>query len=521
MLTRIAVLCMIAIVPLTTLAQSADDYFKQGTAAFKQSHYKSAVVYFKKAGQAGMSSPVLDHNLGSSYYKLKQYELAKKSFLQVAKHKQFRQIAHYNLGLVARRLKNYRQALHWFKKAIQEQHSQQAITDLAANMIKKVNREIGSGSATQISANTNPNKNTIKTNESASENSLMPINDGGLYSGIKDSINNNNSSQLRVNSYTDSNSYASTTTEEASRGTVSEADDLETPRKEPTKKGKMQGGLQIAAGVDGNVDIIVDEGASGIEDQYLQMFGYVRVPLSAKWKALGNFYSANYSDSDEDLTVITAGIQYTHKLYGWSIMPNINFTSSTLKSEDYQNIVDFKLTGQKKLGSGKRLKAHYRYSDISAENPLYLYEAGSKNQLRVEYHTRLLWGKLRLRYDYETNDRDDAGEIKNASPTRHTFRARLKHNFTRNWSASGELQWRTSEYEPDAFIVDEQVSPRLREDDRLRVKLDLKRAITKKWSMGLLYVYTDNDSNLNNAEEHGDDYSYEKNDIQIYSFWRF
>lgn len=517
MISRLTALLMILIVPLTSMAESAKQSFKKGIAAFKQTRFNDALNYFEKAQASGISGPYIQYNLGSTYYKLGKYEQAQKAFLMVANHEDFRQVAYYNLGLTARRLKNYKQAVEWFNKAQSEQDGQIEITNLAAKMLLKVNEEMAVSSVKNISAVSAKSNSVVsatsKENRSSQgQNTLLPANSASIYAGIQDKIGAKANSQ-RVNSYNDpASNYVESG--EISRGSADEVEVVRLPETSTGKKGKITGGFQIAIGIDDNIEAVATEGTTGIEDQYLEMLGFVSIPLSADWKILGSAYSGMFTDSDDDYRSLSAGIEYSHKLNGWTIKPNVTVSNSYLASQDYQTTADFMVTGQKKLGAGKWLTLRYRYSDISSNNSIYDYEEGSRSQLRADYYTRVPVGKLRLRYEYETNDRDDVGSSTNASPTRHTFRGRLARKVTDKWNASGELEWRTSEYDIDSI-------GRVREDDRFRVRFDVNRSMNKKWSVGLLYVYTDNDSNINENTSDTDDFSYARNDVQIYSFWRF
>lgn len=83
------------------LLASAESDFKAGVEAFKAGNNAAAAQYFESAQKQGMDSVSLQYNLASSYYKLGRYEEAKKYFHQVNKTVEMRDLAEYNLGLIA------------------------------------------------------------------------------------------------------------------------------------------------------------------------------------------------------------------------------------------------------------------------------------------------------------------------------------------------------------------------------------------------------------------------------------
>jgi len=494
MFMRITTAALLVLMSTASFAKSANEYFSDGIAAFKQHRFNDAISHFKLAKNAGVKGTHLEYNMGVTYYKLEKYELAKKSFLVVAVDTKYQQVAHYNLGLVARRLKNYTNALVWFKKA-SASNDQKAISKLADNMIKKVSPKVSSSAIQRMAAKAS--SSSVK-----GENSLMP-NNADLYSGLKNSISRKSSNQAVASSYND----PATSNDEISRGSADEVEIIRAPRKETGKKGKIRGGLQIAIGNDDNIDSVANDGVTQISDSYVEAFGYISIPITKDWKILGNFYRANFNDSDEDYTSITAGVKYSTKIGSWGISPKITHTKSSLSSEDYQSINHYSVTGTNKLGAGKWLVLRYRYSDISADNTRFSYEEGDRHQFRVDYYTRLAFAKLRVRYQHETNDRDDDTSSTNASPTRNELRIRLKRKFAERWTWATEVSFRSSDYGTDSINRD-------RKDDRSRVSLGLDRKMNKRWKVGTIYKYTDNDSNF-------DTYTYDKRDFQIYSLWTF
>ncbi|MEF8794755.1 tetratricopeptide repeat protein [Thiohalorhabdus sp.] len=113
-----------ALVSTPAVAQTdAKTEFDRGVAAYKAEEYGQAVGHFQAARAAGLSSPALLHNLGSSYYRLGRYDKAEAAFRELAKDPANRGIAHYNLGLIALARDNPERARGQFQTAKESTHN--------------------------------------------------------------------------------------------------------------------------------------------------------------------------------------------------------------------------------------------------------------------------------------------------------------------------------------------------------------------------------------------------------------
>jgi tetratricopeptide (TPR) repeat protein len=93
--------------------------FDAGIKASAAKDYATALHYFQKAKKTGLTSGALHYNLAVSYYKLGQYEHARKIFNQLADNPVFEQLVYFNLGLVANKQKDEKAAIRWFQRASQ------------------------------------------------------------------------------------------------------------------------------------------------------------------------------------------------------------------------------------------------------------------------------------------------------------------------------------------------------------------------------------------------------------------
>lgn len=126
---------------------TAETHFQQGVAAYKAAAYRQAVEHFEAARAAGLTSPALLHNLGSTYYRLERYADAEAVFTDLARNPANRGIAHYNLGLIELARANPDTARGHFRKA-RESADSDRIQRLAEKQLADL---VGSGSPNRFS----------------------------------------------------------------------------------------------------------------------------------------------------------------------------------------------------------------------------------------------------------------------------------------------------------------------------------------------------------------------------------
>jgi len=120
------------------------DYFDAGIQASSKEDYSVALRYFKKARQAGMDTAVLQYNMAVSYYRLRQYENARRIFLALTDVRAFEQRAYFNLGLIANKQKDEPAAVRWFQRAHRNVDSKQiqALANEALNRLGSSPRKV-------------------------------------------------------------------------------------------------------------------------------------------------------------------------------------------------------------------------------------------------------------------------------------------------------------------------------------------------------------------------------------------
>ncbi len=119
--TKCSGLCWCVILGLSMMtnvnAGFEQDYFNAVVQASSKEDYSVALRYFKKAKQAGMDTAVLKYNMAVSYYRLREYENARRIFLELTDVSAFEQRAYFNLGLIANKQKDEAVSIRWFQRA--------------------------------------------------------------------------------------------------------------------------------------------------------------------------------------------------------------------------------------------------------------------------------------------------------------------------------------------------------------------------------------------------------------------
>lgn len=272
------------------------------------------------------------------------------------------------------------------------------------------------------------------------------------------------------------------------------------------RKPSLSAGALVALGHDDNVTLVATESPSHQSDEYLEALVYLNAPLTEHLYINATAYKLDYRNvNSADFGQLTADIGYEMKVDAWRIMPEIGVAKSNLGGSGYQSIIDTKLTGKRKFTNSRSLLLRIRYSDISSDNTVYNYLEGTRWQWRAEYKQPSELGDLRLRYELETNNRQNS-LTENYSPTRHELRARVEQSTGGFWHFQEELQYRLSQYGEAAGVS--------RKDTRTMLNLQASREFSKNISIGGKFSRTNNDSNV--AAD-----AYNRNDYQLFVDFTF
>lgn len=244
---------------------------------------------------------------------------------------------------------------------------------------------------------------------------------------------------------------------------------------------------------DDNVELIDKERASGKGDSYLQTYARALYKTDPGIRIYASLFDVNYRHLDQDdYRSFKGGIDYPFKLDKWLLTPALEYSESTLDTNDYQDITDYKLKARTRLGKDS-LTLLYRYSNISAAERQYDHLDGWRQRIRADYRMPIDMAIWRFRYQFETNSREDK-PWRSYSPDRHGVEANLIVPVKNNWDIIGKAAYRYSDY-PEAL-------GRSRSDNRNRYEIGAQYTFNDTWSIDAKYQYTDNRSN-----QIGDEYT--------------
>ena len=156
--------------PSFILAQSGQDYFNQGVKAAESGDYRAALAQFQKAKKAGLDNSALQYNLGVAYYKIGSYKKAKKAFTLLSDIDGYKQLAYYNLGLVANKQNDKAAAITWFQRSFRTGKSDK-VKILAREALKRL------GAAPKRESVSNKNWTGLLSTSLLSDSNVTLVND--------------------------------------------------------------------------------------------------------------------------------------------------------------------------------------------------------------------------------------------------------------------------------------------------------------------------------------------------------
>jgi len=125
-----------------TVLATGEDSFKQGLTAYRSGDYRTAADLFEKARSQGLANVSVYFNLGSSYYRLAEYDRAILMFKQVIRTGKMADVAQFNLGLIARKQNKNILAKKYFSQTILISKNQKLVY-LARKNLQEINDRVG------------------------------------------------------------------------------------------------------------------------------------------------------------------------------------------------------------------------------------------------------------------------------------------------------------------------------------------------------------------------------------------
>jgi len=118
-------------------AMTAEQYFADGNRLFRDDLYWAALLRYRQAAEEGMSTALLDYNMGIAHYRAGQHIRARAALEKALADPSLRVAAQYNLGLNAYQLGELDEALRWFRLA-RDQNLNETIQAYAVVAISRI-----------------------------------------------------------------------------------------------------------------------------------------------------------------------------------------------------------------------------------------------------------------------------------------------------------------------------------------------------------------------------------------------
>ncbi len=253
--------------------------------------------------------------------------------------------------------------------------------------------------------------------------------------------------------------------------------------------GVLRGLVSVKTGYNDNVTVAPTGTAAG-PDGFVEVLAHVESLVHGTWHQglflAGNFFTRKYLSLDSYSQDLLQGeIRRPTTCGGIPVWYGGYAYTSTFGGLPYQNVFGLQTAGKWSLGEHVDLHARYRFENIRSLNSAYDYLQGQKQQLRLERISGTGKHRLRLRYEFEINDRADQPGA-SFSPTRNNLSIRYRISLGTHWTGRAGLAYGVSDY-PAVGVQD-------RHDHRTGVTLGISRTIGKDLRLRFRYLYTDNES---------------------------
>lgn len=242
---------------------------------------------------------------------------------------------------------------------------------------------------------------------------------------------------------------------------------------------------------DDNVNKVDSDLPTQEEDSYLQSYINATLKTPSALELNATYLDLSYSDLDiYDYQSVKVGAAYLLEFDAWEFVPSIDFFDSEFGGRNYQSGIDYSLKSKTRLYSTP-FTITYKFSDISSDEIDFSGIEGNRHRIRFDFVPRIGKGALRMRYQFENNDRKNTA-TRSYSPTRHLFSLKYRYKWNQSWSTSADVSYRMSDYSAVAGVT--------REDTRKKLTLNATYRLNGNVSFNAKYQQTIGDSNLINED---------------------
>jgi len=250
--------------------------------------------------------------------------------------------------------------------------------------------------------------------------------------------------------------------------------------------------------------------------------GYLTGNSRNGWKLFGRLYRLDYvpreyedsanvvkntDESNSSYTEIAGSYHFKKSLWRYRATAIVSSTVLGTQSVDktHQSARSFEIQTERHVVKLVKLRFRYRYQDISSSD--FDNIVGNKELLRMDVQvangrSKKSGKKVRFSYIYELNDRLDD----NYSPQRTWFRFSIESPISISTKMNVVIEHRSSTY--DHYRVVATSNGDVRNDDRLRLRLELNYKYTGEWRFTAGVMHNRNESDVINGTNSNDfDYS--------------
>lgn len=219
---------------------------------------------------------------------------------------------------------------------------------------------------------------------------------------------------------------------------------------------------------------------SPIIDGFLSVSG--PVTAGGRLNAEAGAYFVRYADADAfNQSELRGGLAYEWHLSGWRAELGALVSTSRLGGDAFDRKAGFRGRLVRQLTPATVVDLRYQYDDIADANPIYAGIDGSRQRLDLRYRWKLDKHRIQLRYQHESNDRQDPG----VSPRRNNLGIEYRNVPSAGFGFEIGVERRRSDY-------NELAAPR--SEDLTNVRGALTCAFPSGWLAQFEVLHSNNDS---------------------------
>ncbi len=163
--------------------------------------------------------------------------------------------------------------------------------------------------------------------------------------------------------------------------------------------------------------------------------------------AAGSVRYNQYKDYNQDF--INAGAYHGFKLKGLQSQLGLHYYHTSIQQQSSQQRINLQARTTLRLAPKNRIHLRYNFSWIDDIDPSVSYLTGWRQKLRIEHIQVRKSLRIKLRYTFELNNREDhktATSFISYSPTRHSIRLSGKQSINHQWQQKLYFEYRLSQY---------------------------------------------------------------------------